>query len=77
MQLREERAAELKKDFHPAVPLVLHWDGKVMGDLTGKEVVDRLPILVSGEGVVKVSVLKLANSQAVTTAGVIYDMIQD
>ena len=78
LHFREKRAAELKKEFHPGVPLVLHWDGKLMGDLTGKEVVDRLPILVSGEGVVKLlSVPKLTNSQAVTTAAVIYDTIQD
>jgi hypothetical protein len=78
LQFREERAAEQKKEFHPAVPLVLHWDGKLMEDLTGKEVVDRLPILVSREGVVKlIFVPKLANSQAVTTAAVIYDTIQD
>lgn len=26
----------------------MHWDGKLMTDISGKEVVDRLPILVSG-----------------------------
>ena len=37
-----------------------------------------MPILVSGEDIVKLlAVPKLANSQAVTTAAVIYDTIQD
>ena len=30
---------------------MLHWDGKLMKDLTGDEKVDRLPILVSGFGI--------------------------
>ena len=39
--------AELKYD----VPLTIHWDGKLLADITGEEVVDRLPVLVSGNGV--------------------------
>ena len=33
------------------VPLVEHWDGKVMVNLTGKDLVDRLPKIVTGFGV--------------------------
>jgi len=37
------------------------WDGKIMEDLTcpGRERVDRLPILVSGQNVVKVKLLSV------------------
>ena len=31
--------------------LTVHWDGKLMGDLLSSKTVDRLAILVSGQGV--------------------------
>ena len=43
--------AHLKEQFMPTVPLVVHWDGKLLSDLTGKEMVDRLPVILSGAGV--------------------------
>lgn len=33
------------------VPLTIHWDGKIMPDITGQDSVDRLPILVTGQHV--------------------------
>jgi len=48
---RAEMAAALKTDLSGDVPLVVHWDGKLMNDLCGKEHVDRLPVKVSGFGV--------------------------
>jgi hypothetical protein len=50
---REATATEIISQFNPTVPLVVHWDSKLLPDLTGKEVVDRLPILVTGDGVEK------------------------
>ena len=47
---RIELSSALKSDFNTQKPLVLHWDGKLMADLTGDEKVDRLPIIVSGSG---------------------------
>ena len=44
-------AGNLKADFASSVPLTVHWDGKVMEDLTTREHVDRLPVLISGVGV--------------------------
>ena len=32
---REAFSTEIKAAFHPTVPLILHWDGKMMDDLTG------------------------------------------
>ncbi|KAH9491448.1 hypothetical protein Btru_049888 [Bulinus truncatus] len=39
----------MNTDFKPDVPLVVHWDGKLLQDLTGDEHIDRLPMLVSGK----------------------------
>src|SRR6218665_2556577 len=50
---RANFAASIKNDFAVKVPLVVHWDGKLLQDITGKEHVDRLPVLVSGHGVNK------------------------
>lgn len=50
---RAEMSAGVKLDYEtvPDVPLVIHWDGKILPDITGKqETVDRLPIYVSGAG---------------------------
>jgi len=49
-------------DFKPTVPLTVHWDGKLMPDLTGRNDVDRLPILVTGLGIEKLlAAPKLSN----------------
>jgi len=48
IKFREQTAQADKAAFDPAVPLVLHWDGKMLPDITGSEQVDRLPVLVSG-----------------------------
>ena len=44
-------AEAIKTTFAPNVPLTVHWDGKLLMDLTGNEYVDRLPIIVTGVGV--------------------------
>ena len=50
----------------------------MMTDLTGREVVDRLPILVSGEGVIKLlAVPKLDTSTADVIATAIMDVVED
>ncbi|XP_046383718.1 uncharacterized protein LOC124154192 [Ischnura elegans] len=51
-ECREEMAIMIKQEFTPDVPLVVHWDGKLMPSSEDAEGnADRLPILVSGEGV--------------------------
>jgi len=34
---RKVFSSEVKAAFDPAVPLILHWDGKIMDNLTGPE----------------------------------------
>ena len=48
---REAKVAEIEESFSPTVPLTIHWGGKLMPSLTNGCVVDRFPILVSGEGI--------------------------
>jgi hypothetical protein len=50
-RLRANTANNLRSEFSASVPLTGHWDGKLMADLTTKEHVDRLPVLISGAGV--------------------------
>ena len=61
--------AELKQSFSTSVPLTLHWNGKIMSDLTGREKFDRPPILVSGDSTQKIlAVPKLSDGKAGATA---------
>jgi len=41
----------VKNVFIPEIPLTIHWDGKIIEDISGHETVDRLPILVSDKSV--------------------------
>lgn len=73
-------AQELQATFGPIVLLTLHWDGKIMDNLTGPERdrVDRLPVLVSGHDVVKLlAVPKLENATAILTTGAIVNIIDE
>lgn len=77
---REAFSAEVKASFLPTVPLILHWDGKMMNDLTGpgRERVERLPILVSGQDVMKLlSVPKLQDGTAPTMTQAVVNAIDE
>lgn len=79
---RKEQASSSRESFVTDLndhPLVVHWDSKMMPDLTGKERADRLPILVSGDGETRLlSVPRIANGtghdQATAVANVLKDM---
>lgn len=76
MKQRQEVAVSLKKEFNPNVPLVVHWDGKLIEDITGHKTVDRLPILVSGQGVDQLlSVPKVNCGTGDACASAVYDSI--
>ena len=47
-QSRIVAATQMNSELNSEFPLTVHWDGKLMQDLTTKEHVDRLSILVSG-----------------------------
>jgi hypothetical protein len=48
---RAKIVSQLKEQFQGNVSLEIHWDGKLLRYFTGKEVVDRLPVIVAGAGV--------------------------
>jgi len=80
MKHRESFAAEVKASFDPTVPLILHWDGKIMDDYTGpgRDRVDCLPILVSGQNIVKLlSVPQLHDGTAPTMTRHIVECIDE
>ena len=57
---RKEVAKRISLKFKPQVLLTVHWDGKLLLDLTSRNEVDQLPILVKGYDVEKLfSVPKL------------------
>ena len=47
-KFRALRAQQLKSEFQGSDVLTVHWDGKLLEDLTSRKHVDRLPVLVSG-----------------------------
>ncbi|GBP27014.1 hypothetical protein EVAR_11247_1 [Eumeta japonica] len=70
-------AESLKKEFKSETPLTVHWDGKLIEDITGHETVDRLPILVSGNGVDQLlSVPKLNRGTGEACARAVYETIE-
>jgi len=52
MQLFAKTFQEMEKEQFRFAETLIHWDGQLLKDLTGRrELVDRLPIILSGSGV--------------------------
>lgn len=78
MKHRAQQATQLKAEFQSNVPLVVHWDGKLIPDLTGSEQVDRLPVIVSGKGVSQLlTVAKLPSGTGQAQATAVYEAVED
>ena len=50
-QHRAQFAEKYKSKFPSSAALVIYWDGKLIEDLTSKQHVDRLPVIVTGDGI--------------------------
>lgn len=52
IKYRKERAEKIRRDYNLTRDdaVVIHWDGKLLPNLTGKGLVDRLPIIASVNG---------------------------
>lgn len=75
---RENIAKEIRQDFQPEVALTVHWDGKILSELMSKESVDRLAVLVSGEGVMKLlGVPKLTRGTGEEQANAIFQLLNE
>ena len=47
MEFRQSFADNLKESFKADIPLTVHWDGKMMSDIIGRDIVDRLLVVIS------------------------------
>jgi len=71
---RQEIAESVKNVFIPEVPLTIHWDGKIIEDISGHETVARLPILVSGKSVDQLlAIPKLISGTGKSIASTVYE----
>ena len=76
MKHRQSTAEHLKSDFNSNVPLTIYWNGKLLEDITGEEKVDRLPILVSGQGTNQLLVvLKLPEGTGIAAADAVHALL--
>jgi len=73
---RENTAREIKNSFAPDIPLTVHWDGKLLPSLTGHDTVDRLAVILSGEGIMKLlSVPQLTSGSGEAQADAVYNAL--
>ena len=69
---------EIRASFVPNSSLTIHWDGKMLPALMSKESVDRLAVLVSGDGVMKLlGVPQLQNGTGEAEATAVFNLIQE
>ncbi|XP_022825785.1 uncharacterized protein LOC111355908 [Spodoptera litura] len=74
---RQEFNENLNETFKPSYPLVIHWDGKILPDITGNKKVDRLPILISGNDTEKLlCVPKLIAGTGESMSAAVYDAME-
>jgi hypothetical protein len=77
MKFHATAAEEIKKAFAPSVPLTAHWDSEIVPGVDGG-LEDRLPVLVSGDGVDKLlSVPKLPNGTGRAMATALTGALED
>jgi hypothetical protein len=78
INIRKKIAEDIKQTFTSDIALTVHWDGKLMPDITGHENVDRLPIIISGGGMYKLlAVPKLNSGTGEAMATAVYEALQD
>lgn len=73
VRFRAETGKEIKNSFRPLVPLIVHWDGKMVQTAAGAAAAtgDRLSVLVSGQWVAEllgVPILPSGTGQAMADA---------
>ena len=78
MEFRQSFAEDLKESFKADIPLAVHWDGKMMSDIAGRDIVDRLPVVISRLGVDQlICVSKIASGTGKNMATLACDAIKD
>lgn len=75
---REDVAKEIQESFAPGTTLTVHWDGKMLPALTSNEKVDRLAVLVSGEGTMKLlGVPRLPGATGEAQAAAVFTLLEE
>ena len=78
-RIRSEESQELRKTFQSTIALLeIHWDDKLLQDLTGKDMIDLLPVIIFGVKVnqlVRVAKITSSTGDAQTTA--VFDLLKD
>jgi len=74
---RKEHAETIRSEFAADHPLVLHWDGKILPEIFGAGNVDRLPVLVTGDGAEKLlGVPKVASGTGYNESLAVYNLLE-
>lgn len=75
---RQTIAHDIKESFECDIPLTVHWDGKLIPDLTDDAKVERLPIIVSGGGKSKLlAAPKLESGTGENIATAVVEALED
>ena len=75
---REEHSKLTKIDYSPEFPLTVHFDGKLLPEMCGAGQINRLPVLVSGDGTEKLlGVPKLASGTGENEANAVFKLLQE
>jgi hypothetical protein len=76
-EYREKISDEIRTSFATTIPLTIHWDGKLLPALTSKEKVDRLAVIVSGDGNMKLlGVPKISNGTGEAQATAVFELLE-
>ena len=74
---RSTKSLEVQSNFKPNSCLVVHWDSKLMKDITERSFVDRLPALVTGNGISQLlRIAKIPTSSGDAQANAVLETLQ-
>ena len=74
---RSTKSLEVQSNFKPNSCLVVHWDSKLMKDITGRSFVDQLPVLVTGNGISQLlRIAKIPTSSRDAQANAVLETLQ-
>ncbi|CAH0383567.1 unnamed protein product [Bemisia tabaci] len=70
-------AQNIRQTFQADNVLTLHWDGKIVPDLIGKNRVDRIAVVVTGKTTDKLlGILKIEHGAGLATANVVFEAVE-
>lgn len=77
LKVRSNTANQIREQFKMNKPAVVHWDGKLLPDMVGKEKVERLPVLITADGIEKLlGVAKLHSGTGKAQADAVVDLLR-